>query len=388
MRHMWQSSDDVFAIMINEGSHLSLYGSLDGSNWDLIDSFNYDGNPGRSKGIVSDGIIDADNNLHFVVSSMYWPYKKVMFLKYAYDARMHTWQRDRRKTSVVEFGDEADYIESRATIAMDCNGRMWCAARVFSDAEQVWQIKAYYNDAIGNDDSDLGQWIDSGPEFGLNPGTGDKALRILSFNSGRKIGLIYHDTGYDDLQYKMWNMIQDIDTTQWQAYNTTITAFERYVGEEVENHWSAAGDNLGNVHLAYENGGIWYTRYDARNNEWLERPQYISIEVGSISNSFINNIQYPSISISNNNDIYLIHDNTRYRFLNMRGRLVYHASLYDGNGNWSGFNGETVISDTDYLGYLRMCSLERFNRDLSVIYQVLESPFAMNTTLLFSSIPQ
>ena len=362
MRHVWVTSDNILATIVQKAGHeglgLTLYSSTNGGkNWapgmEISDDFR----------LISDGIIDADNHLLVVYSSFLDGEEnraEVWFCRLAYDAVLKTWSLDH--ASNVFISPDVSY-GSRATIAMDQNGVLWCAFRVEAMVSQVWYIKVYYSTDDGY------SWHDCGEEFGTRNSSSQKTPKVIAFDS--KIGLVYHDVeinGPEELRSKNWAYRDDSQTVDSPWHRQRIAHMESSV-DIFGTHWSVAPDSLGNVHLAYQDAGINYVKYFAGPEQW-GRP-FKALNQGT----------YVNLSVSSTNNVYLFQDVSTPLGARLIGRK-YTAST----NSWSGWK---LISLRFYAGNLRMCSPEAFDRYLPLLHQADvdlfdQEPFELVYHLIFS----
>ena len=120
-------------------------------------------------------------------------------------------------------------------------------------------------------------------------------------------------------------------------------------GDPYGSHWTVAADSLGNVHLSYQDGTISYQRLDAGMQSWSN-----PLSLGAYSGS------YNSISVTGNDDVYV--------FARLGGGSNMWVKRYESAAQtWGGWN---QVSTGPHSGLLRMCSPERVDDELPLLYQV------------------
>ncbi len=340
MRHLWNTSDGVMAVALQkkgyDGENLVLYKSLDqGVNWTLDTLIDDDGY------LISDGIIDSENNLLFVTSI---PSDKttrnIEFIKLVYDSTFQEWEID-PATPVTVFRSNRRYKASRASIAVDSNGVIWCAYRINYAIDEIFQIIVMYSVDGGM------TWVDSGNEFGTPNGLPEKSAKVIAVDNG--IAMIYQDQMETPVveRYKEWAYREDNQPLQDSWITGSIAKMNALDRDPYGTHWSVAADDLGNLHLAYEDSGINYTKFDLHSMTWTT-PEVVAA-FGS----------YSSISVGANQDLFLF---SKY----FRNRMAVRQFSYADQqwGRW------ITLSSKSYLGLLRMSSPERFDGLLPLLFQV------------------
>ncbi|NOY53046.1 MAG: exo-alpha-sialidase [Deltaproteobacteria bacterium] len=345
MRHIWVTRDGAIAAVVQqagyEGNPLTLYKSLDhGATWSIEARVS-----GRSLA-VSDGVIDADGNLLLVFSTLDpYPNSNVVFCRFLYDPLTRSWSLD-PSTRAAVFRSNVNDLGSRATIAEDSHGVLWCAFRLESVSAGSFQIQVFYSTDQG------ATWQDTGYLFGTVNDLPEKCAKIIAV--GSKTVLIMQDVrgsaGAEE-RYKMWAWRNDSDPLDASWTYGTITQMTAASGDPYGSHWSVAADDSGNIHLTYEDGGIMYLRYDASTASW--EPPY---KVAGFGN-------YQNITVSPLGNLYLFQVGRDRREVLMRG----YSRL---DNTWSKWR---VVSQQKYDGHLRMSVPERYYWNLPMIYTINES---------------
>jgi hypothetical protein len=358
MRHVWVTSDGVGAAAIQkggyEGDFLVLYKTLDGGVTWTRESAVSD----STVTVVSDGIIDAENNLMFVTSFLRdFLTVDVEFVRFIYDPRTQSWLRDPAFPAPV-FSSTADFEASRATLAQDGNGVLWCAFRLEDAQAGEYVIKVFYSTDGG------GSWNDCGREFGTRNDLKDKSPKVIA--CGSRIALIYQDMEYEGAnveRYKKWAARSDALGLQAPWSEGAIAKMISPDGDTFGSHWSVAGDGLGRLHLTYQDDNkINYTRYE--------------LGCGWTAIEPMANGTYSNISISPSNDLYLFQDQPYQGGYRMLARKYSPAA-----DSWSGWY---VISTKIYDGKLRPCSPETFRYHLPLLYHVHSTkPYMLVYNLLY-----
>ena len=350
MRHSWIASDGVMAAAVQKGGYeghgLVLYKTLDeGLNWTFEAAISSD------DGIISDGIIDSNNNI-LLVTSFLSEYQTVDvdFIRMTYDSFSQAWSID-PLTPVTVFASGNQYRATRATIAVDSNGVIWCAFRIEDINTDIFQIKVYYSVDGGY------TWDDSGNSFGTANSLVEKSAKVIAVDS--RIAMIYQDLkdGASTPEgFKEWAYREDSQALQDDWTSESIAKMMTTKGDPYGSHWSVAADDFGNIHLSYQDKGIKYLKYDAVSEGW-EGPMVAAI-YGSYSN----------ISVAANNDLYLFSTN-------LRGKKIIVKLYSSASQRWTRW---LSISSQNYDGILRMSSPERFNYHLPLLYSVNKrSPYQL-----------
>lgn len=356
MRKMWISSDGVIAAVVQQGKYqgqgLGLYESLDrGNNWQLDAPISTD------PGIVSDGIMDSNNNLLLVTSLLSENRTvNVEFIRMLYNPASKSWSLD-PSTPVTIFPSSSTYTATVATIAQDSNGVLWCAFRLHDIANDLYEIKVYYSADGGMN------WQDSGNTFAGNS-SDEKCAKVISVNS--RIMMVYHADLYNGTawnDYKLWAARSDTQPLQspWTAGGYIAKMMNQSTADPYGSHWSVAADSLGNVYMTYQDNGIKYVKFNAATNQWTS--PMTAATWG----------EYSETAVDSTNDVFIISKNQTETGLIVRW---YSAA----KKKWSGWYN---ITSQVYRGLLRMSSPARFSGQLPVFFEVNPSPpFAMMYDLL------
>jgi hypothetical protein len=356
MRHVWTTDDSVMAVVVQQGGYeghgLVLYKTLDdGVQWTFEAELSSDVD------IVSDGVIDSNNDI-LVVSSLVSENRTVdvNFIRLKYSSITHGWSVD-PLTPVTIFSSGPKYRATRASIAVDSNGVIWCAYRLENTVSGIFQIRASYS--VDNGLS----WNDSGLSFATKNSLAQKCAKVLAVNS--RIAMIYQDVqvvGASTVErYKFWAYREDSQPLQDIWTSQPIAKMMDTHGDPYGSHWSVAADDVENIHLSYEDGGINYIVYSGRFDLWLG--PWPATASGN----------YSSISVAQNNDVYQFTKNRK-------GTKIIVRRLSSNNHKWSKW---VAASSQEYDGYLRMDTPERFADHLPLLYQVNRpAPYQLLYTLL------
>ena len=346
MRHIWVTTDSVIAAAVQmggyEGHGLVLYKTMDeGLHWTLEAPLSSDFD------IVSDGIIDTNNNILFVTSTLSDNLTvDVNFIRVRYDSISQSWTMD-PLTPVTIFHSGTAYIGARASLAVDSNGIIWCAFRFENIQTGIYQIRLYYSTDGGS------TWTDSNNSFGTLNNLSGKCAKVIAVDS--RIAMIYQDikmNGSIQERYKLWAYREDSQSLQDIWTSNSIAKMMDTTGDPYGSHWSVAADDFENMHLSYDDIGIYYLRYYAAGKTWADPRK--STKYGN----------YSCISVASNNDLYQFAKNGQGTEITVR---QYSAASH----TWDPW---VAVSSNNYSGTLRMSSPERFVGQLPVLYQVNSNP--------------
>jgi hypothetical protein len=363
MRHIWvvNYGDPVIAAVVQQGGYgghgQALYKSLnDGADWTLECDL------ASETDIVSDGVLDSNNNLLLVTSLLnHARTADVDFMKLTYNPSAKSWTID-PLTPVTVYASNDNGKATRASISVDSNGVIWCAVRFLiplSGIPGIVQIRVFYSTDGGYN------WVDSGNRFGTANWVPQKSAKVISV--GSRTALIYEDRQVVPAgiaRYKAWAYREDSQPLQDHWTNQIIAQMVSAEDDSLGSHWSVASDGIGNLHLSYEDAGIRYLKYDASTGAWLS-PALITTYDG----------QYNSLSVAGNNDVYLFS-----RFTS--GAKVFCKRYSPGTHSWSRW---LAMSSTRHDGLLRMSSPEKFADQLPLLYEVNGSPPYDLLYVLFST---
>src|SRR5208283_727142 len=355
MRHIWVSSDGVMAAAVQQGGYqgqgLGLYESLNGGlSWQLDSPISTD------KGIVSDGIMDSNNNVLLVTSLLSEDRTvNVNFVRMLYNPGTQSWSVD-PSTPVTIFSSNSTYQGTVASIAQDSNGVLWCAFRIENAGAGIVQIRVFFSADGGM------SWQDSGNSFAANSSE-EKCAKVIAVNSG--IVMVYHSPLYNGtswIDYKLWAARNDSQPLQstWTAggYIAEMkTPYDPDAGPDpYGSHWSVAADSLGNIHMTYQDNGINYVKFNAAANQWT---------LPLVASTWGD---YSEIAVSSTNDVFILSKNQTETGLIVRW---YSAA----RGQWGPWYN---ITSQVYHGLLRMSSPERFTARIPVTFEVnAENPYAL-----------
>lgn len=347
MRHIWATRDGVLAAVVQKGGYdghgLVLYKSLDeGLHWEMdaaISDDNY---------LVSDGIIDSNNNILLVTSIISTNRTfDVNFIRLTYNSILRAWSIDHLTPATI-FASGNNYRVSRATIAVDSNGVIWSAFRFEDIINGIFNIKVFYSVDGGS------SWNDSGNSFGTSNNLSEKCAKVIAV--GSRMALIYQDvkgTESAPESFKEWAYREDSQPLNAAWTSGSITKMIDTAGDPYGSHWSVAADDFANIHMSYEDNGIKYLKYDAAIKSWVG-PRVAALDGGHYSN----------ISVAANNDIYMF-------ARNQTGKKIIVRRYSSSAQRWSKW---VAVSSQDYDGRLRMSSPERFADHLPLLHQVNADP--------------
>ena len=346
MRHIWivDYNDPVLAAVVQQGGYeghgLALYKSLNaGGNWSLESDLS------SEVDLVSDGVLDAQNNL-LLVTSLIGESRTadVTFIKLIYQPTLKQWTLD-PLTPVTVFSSSDLRRATRATLSVDSNGVIWCAFRFkfdYSGVPGYVQIRVFYSADGGY------TWTDSGNRFGTPNRLAQKSGKVIAV--GSRTALVYQDlqgVPPNTSRYAAWAYREDSQPLE-DAWTSGVVSQLVSSEDTLGTHWSVAADDSGNVHWSYQDAGIRYLKYDGASGEWLD-PQVIATYDGS----------YNCISVAANHELYL--------FSRFSGAAKVFCKRYSpGTQSWSRW---LAMSSSPHDGYLRMSSPERFLDRLPLIYE-------------------
>jgi hypothetical protein len=354
MRHLWITSDGVQATVVQQGTNgaLGLYKSVDtGSTWTWEQDL-----PSTSSDI-SDGVMLADDSLLLVTSIVgSSPGSDVEFMRLDYDAGTQQWELDPLSPTTVYDSNNVARA-SRATIAVDSNGVLWSAFRLQNTTSANYRLRLFSSSDDGV------TWQDSLNVFGTANAWAEKDAKVLATGTG--IGIVFQDvTGpaASPVRSKRWAFRNDAAPLQSTISSSLIAQMVASGGDPYGSHWTVAADSVGNVHMSYQDNTIIYQRFDAGLQTWSS-----PLSLGSYSGS------YNSISVTGNDDVWV--------FARLGGGANMWVKYWESaSQQWSGWN---QVSTGPHSGLLRMCSPERVDDELPLLYQVNASaPFELLYCLL------
>lgn len=354
MRHLWIAPDGVQVAVVQQGSDgaIGLHKSFDdGMTWTWEQDL-----PSASDEL-SDGVMLSDGSLLLVTSIMgSSPGSDVEFMRLDYDAVAQAWELDPLgPTTVYDSNNVAR--ASRATIAIDSNDVLWSAFRLQNTNSAAYRLRLFYS-------TDDGQsWQDSTNVFGTSNAWADKDAKVVATGTG--IGIVFQDIvgpAASPVRSKRWAFRSDAAALQSTITSSLVAQMVSSSGDPYGSHWTVAADSVGNVHLSYQDNTVVYQRFDAGLQTW-SAPLSLGAYTGS----------YNSLSVTGNDDVWV--------FARLGGGAnMWVKSWTAATGQWSVWN---QVSTGPHPGLLRMCSPERVDDLLPLLYQVNASaPFELLHILL------
>jgi hypothetical protein len=241
---------------------------------------------------------------------------------------------------------------------MDSNGVLWSAFRLQVTSSGNFRIRLYFSPDLGL------TWEDSGVILGSANRWAEKSGKVLATGTG--IGVVVHDLAGPTtapVRSKTWAFREDTDPFDAAMPTELIAQMAVTTGDPYGSHWSVAADELGNVHLSYQDDTIAYTRYDAATQTWSS-PRNLASIVGS----------YNSLTVAGNGDVYVF---ARFN----GGNNMWVRRRFATTELWG--SGWIQVSTGPHEGLLRMCSPERVDDLLPLLYQVNDvAPFELLHCLL------
>jgi hypothetical protein len=346
MRHLWTTDDGVMTTAVQKGGYqgqgLMLYRTVDdGLTWlpDLKITAN--------RNFVSDGVMDSKNDILLVTSLLTSDgAAAVNFVRLQYHPRHQRWSLDPQTPTQV-FASTSTLKATRASIARDSKGILWCAFRLEHVHSRTFEIRVFYSADGG------ATWEDSGNSFGTRNGYAEKCAKVIAV--GQRMAMIFQDVkgaSSAPARIKNWAYREDYDGLQSAWTSEPIARMASREGDPYGSHWSVAADDFGNLHLSYEDNGIKYIKYDASSDSWGK--PLLAFGHGNYSN----------ISVGENSDVYVT-------ARNKTGRKIVARRYSSANGKWT---NPFALSSKEFDGLLRMNGSERFYGHLPLLYQVNDSP--------------
>jgi hypothetical protein len=194
---MWFTEDGGMHLIINEGnnstnSSLVLYSSFDyGATWKAMSTISE-----TNEESTPDGFL-YNSNLFLTYSSSTG---KIYFSILRYDVTNKTWQPIR--TNIVY--EDANYIASNATIAVDKNNRFWIAFIRQNVTTNEFEIKTSHSTTNG------ASWEDTGLTLGTVSSSRAKSAKLVRLSD--RMGVVYTNEDTINWAYRMndWSL-----TTPW-----------------------------------------------------------------------------------------------------------------------------------------------------------------------------
>jgi len=346
MRHVWIAGPDETQLAVVqkgdfEDDGLVLYKTLDGGEHWTLEGDDLLASPD----LISDGVMLPDKSLLLVASCFSrGVIADVTFLRLNQDPDLQQWSVD-PSTPATVFDSITNVRASRATLAIDSNGTLWCAFRLQS--EGTFKIRLYYSLDGGL------LWLDSGNELGTPNPLEHKGAKVVA--AGSRIAVIYQDIQPDPLnplipkRFKGWAYREDFQAPDDPMPAAILAQMDANDSDPNGTHWSVAADHAGNLHLTYQDGQIRYLRYDAAAGTWSS-PDFLGTLLGN----------YNSISAADNGDLYV--------FAHLDGTSKIALKRFSlASGSWSSW---VPVSLEPHQGTLRMSSPERFEDHLPLLYEV------------------
>lgn len=359
MRHLWTLEDGSMAAVVQQGGYqdraVSLFKTTDeGVNWEFETQIASD------QDVIIDGVLDGSRSILLVTSLLNEnKTSDVDFFRLQYLPTDQTWSIDPATPSTV-FASGQYYRASRASIAVDARGILWCAYRVEDITNGTFDIQVSYSLDDGL------SWQSSGFSFGTLNALPQKCAKLVAVRS--RIFMIYQDEKVLDesskQRLKCWAYRKNYQSIDEPWVSATIAEMADTTGDPYGSHWNVAPDDYGNLFLSYQDDGIKTCIYSNLYKGWL-KPKIATYE-GNYSN----------LSVAENDDVY-------HFAKNRSGTRIIFRSLRHGSLQWSDWS---YLSSQDQAGYLRMDCPERFSIRLPLLYQInYDEPFQMLYTLIDTS---
>ncbi|BAZ66701.1 MAG: exo-alpha-sialidase [Pelatocladus maniniholoensis HA4357-MV3] len=247
---MWFTEDGGMHLIINEGnnstnSSLVLYSSFDyGATWKAMSTISE-----TNEESTPDGFL-YNSNLFLTYSSSTG---KIYFSILRYDVTNKTWQPIR--TNIVY--EDANYIASNATIAVDKNNRFWIAFIRQNVTTNEFEIKTSHSTTNG------ASWEDTGLTLGTVSSSRAKSAKLVRLSD--RMGVVYTNEDTINWAYRMndWSL-----TTPWSEQ----LLFQHQPGSDRDpyaSHFNVVVDQLENIHVpTRDQGQLLYLRFDRQNQSW------------------------------------------------------------------------------------------------------------------------
>jgi hypothetical protein len=151
------------------------------------------------------------------------------------------------------------------------------------------------------------------------------------------------------VRLKAWAYRDDSQPLEDLLAPATVAVMANQGGDPLGTHWSVAGDAGGNLHLTYQDGRVKYLGFDAASKSWAS-----PLPLGPLKGA------YNSISVDDSGDLYV--------FAHLGGLSGVFVKRYRASVQlWTGW---VPVSSSSHAGSLRMCSPERVQDLLPMLYQV------------------
>lgn len=354
MRHLWIAPDGAQVAVVQQGGTvgLGLYSSFDdGESWTWELDI-----PSRPT-FVSDGVMLDDGSLVLVTSHPNTgTIDDVESIRIDYDPGAQQWFVDPLGPSTVYDSRDAARA-TRASLAIDSNGVLWSAFRLQAATTGNFRIRLFFS-------PDLGQtWHDSGVLLGAANRWAEKSGKVIATGSG--IGVVVHDLAGPanaPVRSKRWAFREDTDPFDTAMPTELVAQMALSTGDPYGSHWSVAADASGNIHLSYQDDTITYVRWDGLSQTW-SAPRSLASVVGS----------YNSLTVVGNGDVYV--------FARFNGGNNLWVRRRFASEQWG--SGWIQVSSGPQQGLMRMCTPERVDDRLPLLYQVNDTaPYELLHCLL------
>jgi hypothetical protein len=354
MRHLWIAPDGMQVAVVQQGEDggLGVYASADdGHSWSWSEDL-----PSSAQ-MVSDGTMLADGSVLVVTSIIGTvPIVDVELLRLDYDASSQRWSLDPASPTTV-YDSDAMLKGTRGTIAVDSNGVLWSAFRLQNTGSGEVTLRLF------SSTDDGASWQDSANVFGTANTWAEKNARVIA--TGTSIAVVYQDVqgpARTPVRSKGWALRDDAAPLADPMVGELIADMGTTVGDPFGSHWSVATDSQGNLHMSYQDDRIRYARFDAATATW-SRPMALGTGSGV----------YNTITVTADDDLYLF---TRFLGNGNLWALTHRAATQE----WSDWIQVTAGPQP---GFLRMCTPERVDDLLPVLYEVNASaPFELMSAQL------
>lgn len=359
--HFWITADGVFHALINNGKKqnaLQLFSSINGIDWFLQITFSNTNHRSHPDGFLKDDI------LWIVYPSSD---DEIFLYKLSYAFQTKSWWE---KTNTIKVYQQAGYVPDRPTLAVDRWDQIWIA---FSELDQKTNQTLIKVIKLDGNMGGLNCCEAVPATFSISTSS-IKSARILALED--KIVLIYTDKINDgkkneDYGYSLnwaYMPLPYLSNSEW------ITGGELLQYKSDENdphgtHFNVAKDSFDNIHIVTRaEKRIIYLSIKNGNSIQIDQARSITTESSP---------PYMQISISENNEIYVIYPVRcmRHEKLNFNVKIL---KSYDLGETFQ----ETAILELDHKnhpGNPRLEAPENFKKTLPILWQIRQqnSKYAM-----------